>query len=46
MGRIMSDYISLEESGVKEWHCFKKERQVCPLVEKVQRGKRVDGENS
>lgn len=26
MGRRMSDYINLEESGAKEWHCFKEER--------------------
>lgn len=47
MGRRMRDYIHLDESEVKEWHCFKKEREICSLVKKIrpktQRGKRVDG---
>lgn len=28
MGRRMRDYIHLDESEVKEWHCFKKEREM------------------
>lgn len=44
MGRRWSDYISLEESGVKEWNCFKKERGMSLSQEgKPENTKRKEG---